>query len=535
MAELPKGWATTTVGEVAAIVRGVTYKKADSSDQAGPGLVPVLRATNFDRTFNYEKLVYVPDSCVKQEQYVLPGDVVIASSSGSLSVVGKAAQMRQQWTGAFGAFCTLVRPPSMIAPYLGWFFQTPGYRTYIAKQAAGVNINNLKKKDLLGCVVNVAPLPEQRRIVAAIEQHFSRLDDAVATLERVKAKLGQARASVLKAAVEGRLVPTEAAQAAAEGRDYEHASVLLERILAERRERWEQAAWEKEVDKARQKAAKAHRKAKGRPLQRGEKLDPAEWAHLSEDEYRRYLPKGEKWKAKYKEPVEPDLEGLPALPEGWVWATVSQVSDCIDRLRVPINKKERLKRQGSIPYYGANGQVGWIDTPIFNEPLVLVVEDETFVGRTKPFSYIIRGPSWVNNHAHVLRPIAPMEVGHINVTLARYPFIPLTTGTTGRRKLTQKALNAAPYPLPPLAEQHRIVAEVDRQLSVLDEVGRLVDASLARCARLRQAILKRAFEGRLVPQDPNDEPASVLLERIKAQAAATPKKNTRRRSRKETP
>jgi len=101
--------------------------------------------------------------------------------------------------------------------------------------------------------------------------------------------------------------------------------------------------------------------------------------------------------------------------------------------------------------------------------------------------------------------------------------------SAGHQRVGLADIRSFLVPLPPLAEQHRIVAEVDRQLSVLDEVGRLVDANVARCARLRQSILKRAFEGRLVPQNPDDEPASVLLERIKAQADATPKKNTRRR------
>jgi len=167
-----------------------------------------------------------------------------------------------------------------------------------------------------------------------------------------------------------------------------------------------------------------------------------------------------------------------------------------------------------VPYYGANGQVGWIDIPLFDEPLVLVVEDETFTGRVKPFSYIVRGPSWVNNHAHVLRAIAPITTEFLNILLAKYPFIPLTTGTTGRRKLTQRALREAPVAIPPAAEQIRIVEEVDRRLSVIDTLEQTVERNLRRCKALRQSILKRAFEGKLVPQDPNDEPASELLARI---------------------
>ena len=122
-------------------------------------------------------------------------------------------------------------------------------------------------------------VPEQRRIVDALESYFTRLDDAIATLERVQANLKRYRASVLKAAVEGRLVPTEAELARAEGRDYEPASVLLERILAERRRRWEEAEL-------------AKMKAKGK------------------------APKDDKWKAKYEEPAAPDTTSCPSCRRG---------------------------------------------------------------------------------------------------------------------------------------------------------------------------------------------------------------------------
>src|SRR5690606_21179918 len=129
----------------------------------------------------------------------------------------------------------------------------------------------------------LAPVPEQRRIVAEIEKQFTRLDAAVAALERARANLKRYRASVLAAACEGRLVPTEAELARQEGRDYEPASALLDRILAERRARWEA-----------DELAKMH--ARGKP------------------------PKNDAWKSKYKEPAAPDTNGLPELPEGWEWA-----------------------------------------------------------------------------------------------------------------------------------------------------------------------------------------------------------------------
>ena len=96
-------------------------------------------------------------------------------------------------------------------------------------------------------------------------------------------------------------------------------------------------------------------------------------------------------------------------------------------------------------------------------------------------------------------------------------------------KIDQGTLASCPISLPPLAEQHRIVAEVDRLLSTADETEQALRAQLARAARLRQAVLKKAFEGKLVPQDPNDEPATLLLERLRAEKAASPKPTSRRK------
>src|SRR5207244_1373974 len=97
-----------------------------------------------------------------------------------------------------------------------------------------------------------------------------------------------------------------------------------------------------------------------------------------------------------------------------------------------------------------------------------------------------------------------------------YPFTPLTTGSTGRRKLTQEALMTAPILLPDPEEQHRRVESLDRWFSIADQLGKAIDSAIQRGTSVRHAILKKAFEGKLVPQDPNDEPASVLLDRIRA-------------------
>ena len=300
--------------------------------------------------------------------------------------------------------------------------------------------------------VPIAPPDQQKRIAAEIEKQFSRLDEAVANLKRVKANLKRYKAAVLKAAVEGKL--TEEWREAHP--DVEPASELLKRILAERRATWE-------------KTQLARMKIKGK------------------------IPKDDEWKKKYKESSLGQRVQRWQLPHCWTSATIGQVSECLDSMRVPVNKKDRLKREGQIPYYGANGQVGWINDYLFDEPLVLVVEDETFIGRTIAFSYKIKGKSWVNNHAHVLRATEAVEVDFLNYSLMYYPFTPLTTGTTGRRKLTQQVLMVAPYRLPPVAEQLQIVLEVERRVSIIEDLEHIVTASFRRAEKLRQSVLERAF------------------------------------------
>ncbi len=180
-----------------------------------------------------------------------------------------------------------------------------------------------------------------------------------------------------------------------------------------------------------------------------------------------------------------------------VVGTVADIAISLDNMREPVNKTERAKRVGTIPYLGANGPTGWIDEARFDEDLVLVVEDETFVGRKLPFSYYFSGKCWVNNHTHVLRARRDLVLPkYLNLALSYYPFIPLTTGSTGRRKLTKAALMSAPIELPDLLTQERIVGEVDRRLSIVRDVAAEVDANFKRAQALRQAVLVRRFQAR---------------------------------------
>ena len=186
------------------------------------------------------------------------------------------------------------------------------------------------------------------------------------------------------------------------------------------------------------------------------------------------------------------------LPNGWQWVTLESVAECLDNLRSPVNAAERAKRPGKIPYYGATGQVGWIDDFLTDEQLVLLGEDGApFLDLFKDKAYIIEGKAWVNNHAHILR----SRFGSVgNKFLCHYlnafDFSSYVNGTT-RLKLTQAKMKKIPIPLPPLDEQKRIVALLDELFADLDEAKTLAQAVVDGSELRRAAILQKAFNGEL--------------------------------------
>lgn len=143
--------------------------------------------------------------------------------------------------------------------------------------------------------------------------------------------------------------------------------------------------------------------------------------------------------------------------------------DILDSQRVPVSAKERLNRQGQVPYYGATGQVGWIDDYLFDEELILLGEDGApFLDSTKQKAYIIRGKSWVNNHAHVLRARGGIPSSYIKHYLDIVDYHEFITGTTWY-KLNQAAMRRISVPIASPNEQIFIVSEIEKQFSRLDE------------------------------------------------------------------
>ena len=356
---------------------------------------------------------------------------------------------------------------------------------------SGLNLTHERFRELR---VPVAPFNEQVRIADEIEKQFTRLDTATAALKRVQANLKRYRASVLKAACEGRLVPTEAELARREGRSYEPASLLLNRILAERRSRWE-----------------------------------AE--QLNKYRITKKLPSDQKLKAGYKPPTDPDL-AFHDIPEGWSVTNLGQVAWSV---KDGPHYSPKYAQSG-IPFV-TGGQVrpSGVDfdsakriSPALHAELTRRCKPETgdilytkggTTGIARVNTYDFEFSVWV--HVAVLKlvpSIDPFYVQHVLNSPSCFAQAQRFTHGVGNQDLGLTRMVRITFGLPPLREQRRIVEEADRRLSVIEELEAQASTNLAKAQQLRQAILRRAFEGSLVFQDPHDEPAKALLERIRRTA-----------------
>lgn len=242
------------------------------------------------------------------------------------------------------------------------------------------------------------------------------------------------------------------------------------------------------------------------------------------------------------------------LPIGWAATSIGEATICRDGERVPVSQAEREGRDKVFDYYGASGVIDKIDSYLFDKPLLLVGEDgANLINRSTPIAFMARGRYWVNNHAHVLDGISEELLLYIALYFNAIDLKPYVTGTA-QPKMNQSKMNGIPVALPPVAEQHRIVAKVDELMALCDRleaqqanseiahtqlVQALLDSltqasdatdfatNLQRLAEhfhtlfttepsidaLKQTLLQLAVMGKLVPQNPSDEPAACLLKK----------------------
>ena len=411
------------------------------------------------------------------------GDVLFAKitpcmENGKLAV----AMGLHNGVGAGSTEFHVLRPSAAIRPdLLAYYLLRDDFRAAARSKMKGMAGQLRVPQGFLEAQTLPVPPPrDQQRIVETIDSYFTRLDGVTATLERVRRNLKRYRASILKAAVEGRLVPTEAEIARAEGRDYEPASFLLQRILVERRRRWEEA------ELARMKAA-------GK------------------------TPKNDKWKARCRAPAAPDTATLPPLPAGWCWALVDQLGDVTGgltqnskrrdlRLHVPFLRvanvyadEVRLDTVKEIGVTEAEGQ----RTQLVAGDLLIVEGNGSIdqIGRVALWNAEI-APCVHQNHLIKVRlkpvALARWTLGWLLSPSGRIAIEQAASSTSGLHTLSLTKVSHLPVPLPPLAEQARIIRAVDRYRDRPKNLEQIVNLKVRHCDNLRQTTLGCAFRGELV-------------------------------------
>ena len=455
---IPDHWRWSTMGEVASVVGGST-PKTDRLEYFG-GDIPWITPADLSK-YTAKKISrgvrnITQTGLDNSGARLLPANTVLFSCRAPIGCVAIAANPVATNQG----FKSFVLGDKVTPDFVYYYLQRA--KPLAVSLASGTTFLEISGKNAARLPIPVPPLDEQQRIVAEIEKQFTRWEAGVASLKRVQAALKRYRASVLKAACEGRLVPTEAELARRESRPYEPATTLLACILEERRSHW---------------------------FGRG----------------------------RYEEPATLDTTKLYQLPDGWTWAAVEQL------ITQPLCNGISIKGSDSPPGVRALRLSAMSNSGFdYSEARFLPLADadvddlwiqpgDFFMSRGNGSLHLVgRGtsaqqpsePTIFPDTMIRLRWAKPVQSTRWVQTLwpsriVRAQIESKVKTTAGIYKIAQPQVEQITIPLPPLAEQHRIVAEVDRRLSVIEELEAVVAANLQRATRLRQAILHRAFSGQL--------------------------------------
>jgi len=458
--ELPPSWTWTTTGEVAEVVGGGTPRTENSSYFGGdiPWITPA------DLSGYREKYIENGARSISTEGLVKSGARIVPAGSVLLSTrapIGYVAIARNALTTNQG-FKTFVVPPGISADFVYHYLRYA--KPLLDQLASGTTFRELSGKNAALVPLPLPPREEQARIASVIEQLEQFLVRGIDDLLQQRAKLAAYRAAVLRAACEGRLVPTEAELARAEGRAARTDSTRLP-------PGWSETTVESSIRIIDYRGRTPPYSENGVPHLRSQNVRQGKiiWddlAFVSAETFNNYMTRGLPHKGDLLFTTEAPLGELAAVPD------------------VPFSLAQRL-------------MILQPDRSVFRPAFLM------YQMMSDRFQAVLKGRSTGST----------------------------VTGVSSRN------LRPAKLDVPPLQEQDRIVAEVERRLSVVERLEAAIDANLSRAKRLRQAILKRAFEGRLVPQDPRDERAGVLLERIRMErargAGGILQKRRSRRGRKE--
>ncbi|WP_339074913.1 restriction endonuclease subunit S [Teredinibacter turnerae] len=478
---LPHGWEKVKVREIFKIEYGKSLTKAKRVDE---GKFPVVGSSGI--------LGFHNEYLIEQKSIVIGRK----GSVGSLTLLDKPS-----WP--IDTVYYLIPPKSINIKFT--YFQLLTKKLEELDRSTtipGLNRDDFYDVDFFLCGEN-----EQTRIVEKLEELLSDLDNGVAALKAAQIKLTQYRQSLLKSAVEGSLT----AEWRSQNTPSETGARLLERILKERRQRWEQ-----------QKLAEFKTKNQKPPKD---------------------------WQKKYPEPVKPDTSNLPELPEGWVWANVDQLAW---NKRYGSSSKTNDDTSGIPVLRMGNIQDGEIDfrnlkylPQDHNEFPALLLSDgdllfnrtnsAELVGKTAVFRDIGKPCSYASYLISVTfcdsyQP--DLAAYFINSSLGKAWLSTVVNQTAGQANVNGTKLGELAIPVPPFDEQLAIIREMNSNQEQVSTQLENVELGIKQSESQRRNILKDAFSGKLVPQDPNDEPASILLDKVKAERVAQVKLPKPKRAKK---
>lgn len=481
---LPQGWSWTPIGTIAEF--NPRHDLTALPDTSPVSFVPM--ASVEAGTGRMDPSEQRPLGLVRHGYTSFREEDILFAKITPCMENGKSAVARGLTSGiGFGSteFHVLRSMPAVDADYLYYYVSQERFRQAArAKMTGTAGQLRVPSSFMREATFPLAPLAEQRRIVAAIEEQFTRLDAGMAALKSARARLKQYRAAVLKAAVEGELTK-EWREAHPET---EPASELMGRILQERRSQWEE-----------------EQRAKGKDPIKGRYSDPPhsssatrssirpEWALVRLEQVAGLITSGSRgWAEYYAKHGATFIRAQDINTDELNLDSIAHV--CLPKTTEGTRTRVRC-HDLLITITGAN------------------VTKTALVRQHLPEAY-------VSQHVGLVRPVLS--------SLAPFLYLWIVTPSYGRKALERAAYGAGKpglnlenlrdllVVLPPLAEQKQIVAEVERRLSVLNILETSITEGLQRAERLRQSILTEAFAGRLVPQDPDDEPADRLLARVQA-------------------
>lgn len=460
MNELPNGWESATAGELCTIVGGATPRT--DARRFWEGDVPWLTPDDLSR----DRRKYIDQGRRWLSREGLGSCAATLVPAGTVLFTSRApigyTAIAARPLATNQGFKSLVPSTAISSEFLYW--QLQHLTEVIRAMGSGTTFAEVSKKVMATVPLVVAPLAEQQRIVTAIEEAFSKLDAGDAGLRTVRQLLKRMRDAILAAAVTGRLVPQDPTDTPA--------TKLLVDLGVD-------------------------------PIQNPE--SPNGWANAA-------------------------ISTLLEHTIGGVWGA----EEGADEVDVAVLRVTEMRADGSLdPSTAVRRSITsrQLETRRLQEGDLLL--EKSGGGPARPVGRVglvrhVPDPSVCANFMQLLRPQRRICLPeYLEVALRQFHASsgtePLQTASTNIRNLQMKDYFAVPLAVPPILEQERIVNEVDRQLSFVEACERALGAGLERSTALRRSVLKAAFEGRLVPQDPTDEPASVLLERIRAEWAAAPK------------